>query len=231
MKKTKFLLYKELSFFRKKEWKEVSQPPLKYILIFLIVFCFQLKAEEVKEKPKEQSSYRYILDNYFSSRSQSSPYSGYNRVFSLSSGASFYRISSKKQFKPVSSAFLSFTQDIRKVEKLGDLQLRASLTISEQERSKEISLELTPLFTFPEIETGFPIYFGFGFGFGFYPFYIIEKKPSFSFHSPFLIGLRFFELYSNLGAGAELDLRMHFPLNELQFYLESRLQLHLIFQF
>jgi len=196
--------------------------------ILLIFFLFsQAKAKETEEKT--QSSYRYVLDNYFSPRSQNSV--SYKRVFLMSAGFDFYRISSKKQFNPISSVFLSFTQDIKKFENIGDLQLRASLMASELESDKEISLELTSLFTFPEIETRFPVYFGLGLGFGFYPFYIIEKKPSFSFHSPFLLGLRFFELYSNLGAGAELDLRIHFPLNELQFYLESRLQLHLIFQF
>jgi len=198
---------------------------LFFIFFFPLVFCYGLKAEEKKET---SSSYRYILKNYFSSRKHSL---GYQRAFLLSAGADFYRINSKKEFKPVSVAFLSFTQDIRQIDNLGDLQLRASLLLSELDYDKEFSLELTPLFTFPELATRFPIYLGFGLGFGFYPFYIIEKKPSFSFHSPFLFGLRFFELYSNLGAGLELDLRLHFPLNELQFYLENRLQLYLIFQF
>lgn len=202
-------------------------------ILFLALFCIApALAEKNKEDKLKRSSYRYILDNYFSSRSTKTPsYDEDTRIFSLSGGSDFYRINSKRKFKPVSTVFLSFTQDIRELEKLGNLQLRASLATVKLERDTEISFELTPLLTFPEIQTSFPMYFGLGFGLGFYPFYIVQKKPSFSLHSPFLIGFRFFELYSNLGAGAELDLRLNFPLNELQFYLESRLQLHLIFQF
>ena len=226
------LFFKKIRPYRREELKNnpFFTKKQKFILIVLLSFCMPLKAEEPIEEQKK-SSYRYVMDNYFSSRSKPSTYNGYNRTFSLSSGLSFYRVNSQKIFKPVSSIFLSFTQDIREVEKLGNFQVRTSLMISELQNDKEISLELTPLFTFPEIQTGFPIYFGLGLGLGFYPFYIIEKKPSFSIHSPFLIGLRFFELYSNLGAGAELDLRVHFPFNELQFYLESRFQIQLIFQF
>ena len=203
----------------------------KMIPLFLslfLIFSFQVKAQE-QEKEKKTSSYRYIVDNYFSSRSKSSYQS--SRFFSVSYGMSLYRINADKKFPPLSSAFFSFTQDIKYLKQLGNIQLRASVMLSRLKKDTPMSIEITPLFTFPELETAFPIYLGWGLGLGFYPYYVIKKKPSFSLHSPFLLGFRFLELYSNLGLGVELDTRLFFPFNELQFYLENRFQIYLIFQF
>ena len=201
-------------------------------IFFLLCFCFQLKAEDktTDRSKQEKSSYRYIIDNYFFRRSKSKSYVDF-KSYVLSSGFSVYRANPNKKFKPVSSGFLSFTQNVREIKDLGDVQLRASLLASQLEEGKEVSLELSALLTFPEIRSQFPIFFGMGFGLGFYPFYILEDIPSFSFHSPFLLGIRLFEIYHNLGVGAELNLRIHFPMSERQFYLETTLQFQIIFQF
>ena len=198
----------------------------------MLCFCFQLKAEDkTAERLKQKKSpYRYIVDNYFSRRSKSKSYVDF-KSYVLSSGFSFYRANPNKKFKPVSSAFLAFTQNVREIKELGDVQLRASLLAAQLEEGKEASLELSALLTFPEIRSQFPIFFGMGFGLGFYPFYILEDIPFFSFHIPFLFGIRLFEIYHNLGAGAELNLRIHFPMSELQFYLETTIQFQIIFQF
>ena len=202
---------------------------IRLFLSLFLIFAFQVKAKE-QEKEKKTSSYRYIVDNYFSSRSPKSSYQN-SRFFSISYGMSFYRTNAEKKLPPLSSTFLSFTQDIKHLNQLGNVQLRASVMISRLQKDIPVSIELTPLITFPELETAFPIYFGWGLGLGFYPYYVIEKKASFSLHSPFLVGFRLFELYSNLGLGLELDTRLFFPFNELQFYLENRFQIYLIFQF
>lgn len=205
---------------------------LKFRFIFFLFFSysFQLKAENLSDSKNENSNYQYISDKYFYNRSQVNSFIDF-KGYILSSGFSIYRLNSDKRFKPVSSASLSFTQKVAEIRNVGDIQLRPSLLVSQMETGKEISLELSSLMTFPEIQRRFPLYYGAGLGLGFYPFYVLEKKSTLSFHSSFLLGLRFFEIYYNLGGGLEFDLKIQFPFSEKKFYIDTMLRFQFIFLF
>ena len=185
---------------------------------FLLAFFFPSFAEEKK------SGYRYIIDNYFSKR-QSAYYS---RSFSLSAAFSLYR-EGQRHFKPFSSWALKFNQDIKKISSFGQLNLEAGLFFSKPE--KPVLLELSPRIIIPETSSAFPLYLGLGAGLGFYPSYIAKKIPFLSASGQFLIGLRLLELYYNLGLSAELNLRIHYPFNESEVYVERLGQIGLVFQF
>lgn len=101
----------------------------------------------------------------------------------------------------------------------------------QMERQGSFLLEVTPRITIPEVRTTFPLYIGLGAGIGFYPKHIVRKLPAMSLNSQFFIGLRVFDIYHNLGFSTEINLRIHFPFNELNIYLETLGQMGLIFRF
>lgn len=202
----------------------------KFFLFIFLVFSSLSWGEENNAEPSKKSGYRYIIDNYFSKKRSSESY--YNsRSFTLYSGLSFYRESTKKSFNPFSSFTLGFNQKIKELPYLGDISLQISLFSTKLERQKAALLEITPRISVPEVATAFPLYVGLGAGFGFYPHYVIKKKPSLSVNGQFFVGLRLLDLYHNLGFSGELNLRIHSPLNELTIYLEMLGQFGLVFSF
>ena len=202
----------------------------KKLSILFIALCFSLNLH-AKDNTEKKSGYRYIIDNYFSKRSSSGNYYNYSRGFSLSSGLSMFRATKDKTFKSFSSLNLSFTQNIKEIDFLGDLNLKVSIFSSQMARQKATLLEITPFLTVPEIRTTFPFYIGLGFGFGFYPRYLITSLPIFSVNSQFFFGFRFLEIYHNVGFFTELNLRIQYPFSELKAYLETLAQAGLIFRF
>lgn len=203
-----------------------------FIFFTALFFSLSLQAEEnVEESVEKKSSYRYIIDNYFSKRASAGGYSDYSRAFTLSSGLSMYRANEDKTFDPLSSFNFSFTQNIKEISSLGDLNLKLSIFASQQASQKATLLEVTPFITIPEIRTAFPFYIGMGLGFGFYPRYLIKPPPIFVVNSQFFFGFRFFEIYHNIGFFTEFNLRVYYPFSELIVYLETLAQAGLIFRF
>ena len=198
---------------------------------FLILFVIFSPSWAEDSEDSQQSGYRYIVDNYFSKRQSSSAYQDYSRSFTLFSGLSFYRESTKKTFDPYSSFLLGFKQNIIEISRLGDVDLQVTVFSSKMINRRALLLEITPRISVPEVRTTFPVYVGIGTGFGFYPRYIVQKIPSFSVNCQLFAGLRFLDLYHNLGFSAELNLRMHYPFSELEIYLEALGQLGLVFRF
>ena len=199
-----------------------------FIIFITLFFSLNLHAKDNVEK---KSAYRYIVDNYFSKRSSSGAYHDYSRVFALSSGLSMYRANKDKTLEPFSSFNFSFTQNIKEIAFLGDLNLKFSVFSSQMTRRKATLLEVTPFITIPEIGTSFPFYIGMGFGFGFFPSYLVKPLPIFAVNSQFFFGFRFLEIYHNVGGFIELNLRTYYPFSELKAYLETLIQAGLIFRF
>ena len=180
----------------------------------------------LSRKRQKKTGYKYIIDNYFSKR-QSAYYS---RSFSLSAAFSIYR-EGQTGFKPFSSWALKFNQDIKEVSSFGQLNLEAVVFFSKKAAEKAVLLELSPRIIIPETSSAFPLYLGLGAGLGFYPRYIVKKIPFLSVSGQFLIGLRLLELYHNLGLSAELNLRIHYPFNKSEVYVERFGQIGLVFRF
>lgn len=200
-----------------------------YLLALFLVFS----PSWGKEKPEksEKSAYRYIIDNYFSKRDSSTLSSHYTRSLSIYSGLSFYRESSVKLFPSFSSVVFGFNQQIKEIQGFGDVNIQFSFNSLQLERQRAVLLEVMPQFSFPEMRSTFPIYMGLGAGLGFYPRNIIRKKLSLSLSGEFFLGLRFLNLYHNLGFSSEVNLRIHTPFNELEVYLESLVRVALVFCF
>ena len=204
---------------------------LKKLCVLVGVFVsFSSAAKEVEEQTSDKKSgYNYVIKNYFSKRRANTYHN--SKSFSLFTGTTIYRESQKKAFKAFSSLTIAYNQNLKQVSRLGDLNLNVALFSSEMQKQNAVLLELAPRFTLPTIQSGFPLYVGLGLGFGFYPRYIIKKKPALSLSGQFFTGLRFFNIYHNIGLIAELNLRIHTPLNELDIYLETLAQLALVFRY
>ena len=204
----------------------------RVFVFFVLVFCSGLGATE-PESPEKASMYRYVLDNYFSKRgsSKSDYYGSFSRYFFLSSSVDFYKVKANKSLKAFSAFDLSYTQNVREISRFGDIQFRVSALSSLLDEDRLFSLELTPLLTVPEAPIRFPVYLSLGLGAGVYPMFLIEAKKAFSFHGVFLVGLRFFDLYQNLGLALELNLKAHYPLELSEIYLQANGGLHLIVRF
>ena len=204
---------------------------LKKFLITFAFFSFSVMPQAEEPSSEKKSAYRYIVENYFSKRSSSKNYYNYSRSFTLSAGGSIYRMSKDKSFRSLSSINLSFTQNVKEIKFLGDLNLKFSIFDIQMASQKTLLLEILPFITVPEVQTAFPFYVGFGLGLGMYPRYLIRQMPIFSLSSQFFVGLRFLELYHNLGFFTELNLRIQYPFSELTAYLETLSQFGLIFRF
>lgn len=202
---------------------------IKNIFLFILLLFFLPSWAE--EKSEKKYGYRYIIDNYFAKRKAEGSYSNYSRNFILSLGTAFYRESTEQSFKPFSSNMLSFNQKIKEIYHFGDFNLHISLFSSQMRKQRATLIEITPRISIPEIRTAFPLYIGAGVGMGLYPYHIVRKLPSLSINSHLFIGLRFFDLYHNLGLSAEIILRVHSPLNELKIYMETLGVLGLICKF
>lgn len=195
------------------------------VFILLVSFCPSWGDEGKAEK----SGYRYIIENYFSKRRGA--YQDYSKSFTLVMGTPFYRESREKSFDAFSAVMFGFNQRIREIAYLGDLNLQVAMFSSKLATRRATLLEVSPRISIPEVQTAFPLYIGLGLGLGFYPRYIIKKLPPFSVNNQFFIGLRFFEIYHNLGFSAEINLRMHYLFSELEIYLETFAQMGLILNF
>ena len=201
-------------------------------ICFLILFVLFAPSWGKEVKPEQKKSgYRYIIDNYFSKRRSSGNEGHYSRSFTLFGGSSFYRESTVKSFNPSSSFVLGFNQKVKEIPRFGDVNLQAAIFSSKMEKQRAVLLEITAQVTVPDIRSAFPLYVGLGAGLGFYPRYIVRKIPSLSANSQFFVGLRFLDLYHNLGLSMELNLRMQYPFSELEIYIETLGQLGLIFSF
>ena len=185
------------------------------------------------------SGWRYVK-NYFSSSDSSGGGGGGGnpglpadeRVFLLDGGVSFYRESADKALPRFSSLAFSFNQNLREIPNFASWDLRTGVFWTQLNKSKkDILIEVASRLSLPETRSTFPVYVGLGLGLGFYPRYIIQDISPLSFSGQLFSGLRFFNVYHNVGFSSELNLRLHVPLHEGDPYLEAYGLFGLIFCF
>ena len=148
-------------------------------------------------------------------------------------GSSLYSDSSEKNYKPnaFSSWIIGFQQQIKEVPDMGDFNLKAELQNFRLNKDRATQINITPIFSLPEIENGFPVYVGLGAGMGFYPYLILRNKPFLSLNAQFFVGLRLINFYKNLGLNAELLLHIHRPFLDNRLYMNTMGNLGVIFSF
>ena len=92
-----------------------------------------------------------------------------------------------------------------------DTNIRIDFTDFVLEDDKALKMSLMPLWTFPMVETRFPLYFGFGVGLGIF-FKQIENESNLSVDYQAVTGLRFPDLFENTGFVFEFGLKNHIHL-------------------
>src|SRR6185312_1970003 len=89
-----------------------------------------------------------------------------------------------------------------------DVNLRLDFNEYQLQDTHPIKLSILPLLTFPMAESKFPVYFGVGAGPGVF-FKQANGYSNLSIDYQLVAGVRFFDLYENLGAFAEFGLKNH----------------------
>ena len=92
-----------------------------------------------------------------------------------------------------------------------DLYLRVDFNTYKLKEGKPLKMSLMPVVTFPDANSGFPLYFGAGAGLGIY-FKQIDDEGSISFDYQLITGVRFFELLGSAGLTVEAGLKNHIHL-------------------
>lgn len=89
-----------------------------------------------------------------------------------------------------------------------DLNLRidySEFTLAGEKTSK---ISFLPLFTFPDANSRFPLYFGAGLGMGVF-FKQVDTKSAVSLDYQLILGARFFDIFENTGFFIEAGLKNH----------------------
>ena len=156
-----------------------------------------------------------------------------NRGMTLYLGSSIYSDSASTDFeqKAFSEWLIGFQQQVKEVSNLGDFNLKAELQNFRLNTGRATQINLTPVFSLPEIKNGFPIYVGLGAGMGFYPYLILKGKSFFSLNTQFFVGLRLINFYENLGLNAELVLHIHMPFQDNHLHMDTFANLGVVFSF
>lgn len=92
-----------------------------------------------------------------------------------------------------------------------DTNLRLDFNEYKLGDDRALKLSIMPLWTFPAVETRFPIYFGFGMGLGVF-FQQVPEESNLSFDYQLVAGARFMDLFQNFGFFVEAGLKNHLHL-------------------
>lgn len=92
-----------------------------------------------------------------------------------------------------------------------DVNVRFDFNEYRLDSERATKLSLLPIWTFPNAETRFPLYFGAGAGLGIY-FTQIPEESNISLDYQLLAGVRFMDLIENFGAFIEFGMKNHLHL-------------------
>lgn len=89
-----------------------------------------------------------------------------------------------------------------------DVNVRVDYLTYQLDLGRASQLVFLPLITFPDVTSKFPLYFGVGAGAGVF-FNQIQNQSSLSLDYQLIAGVRFFNLWQNVGAFVESGLKNH----------------------
>ena len=195
----------------------------------LVVFSF---SSFLSHGSQAKKGYKHTIKNYFSSRKPNTDtYYGAPRSLALFFGTSLHGETKDEEQQIFSSRLVGFHQRIKEFSTIGDLNLRIELHSVKLESQRSLQISITPLFTLPDIRSGFPVYLGLGGGFGLFPRHILKKQPALSLNMQMFTGVRFIDFYKNFGVTGELNLKMHTPFQDMKLYMELLAHAGFIFSF
>jgi hypothetical protein len=117
-----------------------------------------------------------------------------------------YRWGSQDKSEDVGQVILGVDYRMGQWSKSMDLLLRANLIAFDLDQENPLKLSLMPVITFPDLEGGFPLYFGAGAGAGVY-FRQLDNESELSFDYILLSGVRFLNIFENGGLLFEVGYR------------------------
>ncbi|MCY4513250.1 MAG: hypothetical protein OXB86_06145, partial [Bdellovibrionales bacterium] len=169
-----------------------------FVSVFLV---FSSPGAFSHEKDKS-SGYKYVLRNFFSSRKPNvETHQGSPRHLALYLGTSLYgETTDQTASKPFSTVLFGLNQRIKEFSTIGDLSIRVELlSMKFTDGKREWLVDVVPVFSLPDVRSGFPVYVGAGAGMGLFPRHIVRKKPTLSLNARLLAGVRVVDWYENIG--------------------------------
>ena len=198
-----------------------------------IVAVFSSHGAFSHEKDKK-SGYKYVIRNYFSSRKANvETHQGSPRHLALYLGTSLFgETADQDTSKPFSTILVGLSQRVKEFSTIGDLSIRVELlTMKFADGEREWLVDVVPVFSLPDVRSGFPVYVGVGGGIGLFPRHIVRKRPTLSLNARFLAGIRIIDWYENIGFLGEVSAKIQVPFYDNKMYLEILLNFGGLFSF
>lgn len=115
--------------------------------------------------------------------------------------------------KNVGSATVGVTYRVREWWDTTDLVIRLDLNEYDVDGKKPQKLSFLPMILFPESASEFPLYFGAGVGVGVF-FKQLDAESVLSIDYQLVVGMRFFDVFDNVGLFLESGLKNHIQLTD-----------------
>ncbi len=191
------------------------------ILLVLIFACSNLHAQrvEIDESGKSVPTGRRAAEKYINTEAESTPASRYSsgdaHFLSLILGgyvdSKAQRWGNDSSIEDAGGFTGGFTYRMGEWLNSTDFAIRVNMQRYDIEDANPLKLSLMPVFLIPDARAEFPLYFGAGAGLGVF----LEQEgneSALSFDFSILAGVRFFDIYKNVGALLEVGLDSHFHL-------------------
>ena len=228
------------SFPRKRESRNANrkisnQISIRVIFGILVSFFVAFPGYgESANRGGRDSGYKYVIRNYFSSRKPNvESHQGSPRHLGLYLGTSLYgETTDQDTFNPFSSFVFGLSQRISEYPAIGDLSIRVELlSMKFADKKREWLVDVVPVFSLPDVRSGFPVYVGAGGGLGLFPRHIVRKEPVLSFNARLFAGVRVLDWYENMGFFGEVSVKTQFPVYDAKLYMEVLLTFGSLFSF
>lgn len=187
---------------------------MKAFLFLVVAICLSSSAFAKVEVKLDDA------DSYISNRHKNSQvkarksFSSQSHYLALHAGSFFedkaYNWGSSKE-ENVGGMSVGVTYRMGEWVNSSDLLFRADYTAFTVGNQRSTKLSFLPMITFPDANSGFPIYFGAGLGPGVY-FKQLDGESSLSLDYQLVAGGRFYNVFNNIGFTFESGLKNHINL-------------------
>jgi hypothetical protein len=115
--------------------------------------------------------------------------------------------------KNVGSATVGVTYRVKERMDTTDFLIRIDFNEYDIDGKKPQKLSFLPMILFPEASSEFPLYFGAGLGLGVF-FKQLDAESSLALDYQLIVGIRFFDVFENVGLFLESGLKNHIQLTD-----------------
>jgi hypothetical protein len=115
--------------------------------------------------------------------------------------------------KNVGSATVGVTYRVKEWMDTTDFLIRIDFNEYDIDGKKPQKLSFLPMILFPEASSEFPLYFGAGLGLGVF-FKQLDAESSLALDYQLIVGIRFFDVFENVGLFLESGLKNHIQLTD-----------------